>query len=209
MSEPRYHALKSHYEACLEAHGDSHLGVNWSRPEDAEMRHQVMLEMIQPVEGQRVSVLDFGCGASHFYEFIRRKGRVDIDYAGVDISEKFVALSQSKFPEVPYFCLDFLSPEADLPTYDYVVLNGVFTNRTGMTHDDMMEFFTRLVTKLWPHARVGLAFNAMTKHVDWEREDLFHLPFDTLAAFLKREVTRRFVIRSDYGLYDYTTYLYR
>jgi len=49
----------------------------------------------------------------------------------------------------------------------------------------------------------------MSKHVDWEREDLFHLPFDVLARFLTRMVTRNFVIRNDYGLYEYTTYVYR
>lgn len=209
MTEPAHHALKNHYEACLDAHGDSHLGVNWSRLEDAEKRHEVMLDMIRPVDGRRLSVLDFGCGASHFYEYLRERGRDDIDYTGLDISEKFVALSRAKYPDNAYHCMDFLSPEATLPTYDYVVMNGVFTNRTGMSHAQMEAFFTTLVAKLFPHVHVGLAFNAMTKHVDWEREDLFHLPFDTLAAFLKAEVSRRFVIRSDYGLYDYTTYVYR
>ncbi|MNR99789.1 Methyltransferase domain protein [compost metagenome] len=209
MTEPVHHALKSHYEACLDAHGDSHLGVNWSRPEDAETRHEVMLDMIRPADGRRLSVLDFGCGASHFYEYLHARGRDDIDYTGLDISEKFIALSQAKYPGNAYMCMDFLRPDADLPAFDYVVMNGVFTNRTGMTHAQMEAFFTTLVAKLFPHARVGLAFNAMTKHVDWERDDLFHLPFDTLAAFLKAHVSRRFVIRSDYGLYDYTTYVYR
>ena len=209
MSEPAHHSLKRHYEACLAEHGDSPQGVNWKNEHDAAIRHQVMLDLIAPVPGRRVSVLDFGCGASHFYEHLVRQGRDDIAYTGLDISEAFVALSREKYPHNPYLCLDVLSPGAELSTYDYVVLNGVFTNRTGMSHAAMHDFFTRLVTTLWPHVRVGMAFNAMTKHVDWERDDLFHLSFDELAAFLKREVSRRFVIRSDYGLYDYTTYVYR
>ena len=49
----------------------------------------------------------------------------------------------------------------------------------------------------------------MTKHVDWERDDLFHLPFDTLAAVLKKEISRHFVISNDYGLYEYTVYVYK
>jgi len=56
---------------------------------------------------------------------------------------------------------------------------------------------------------MGVAFNVMSKHVDWERDDLFHLPFDTLARYLIASLTRNFVIRSDYGLYEYTTYIYR
>ncbi len=55
----------------------------------------------------------------------------------------------------------------------------------------------------------GVAFNVMSKDVDWEREDLFHLPLNVLSNFLTKEVTRDFIIRYDYGLYEYTTYLYK
>ena len=55
----------------------------------------------------------------------------------------------------------------------------------------------------------GVAFNVMSKHVDWERDDLFHLPFDEMAGFVTRNLTRNFVIRNDYGLFEYTVYLYR
>lgn len=49
----------------------------------------------------------------------------------------------------------------------------------------------------------------MSKDVDWEREDLFHLSLDELSNFLTKEVSRNFIIRNDYGLYEYTTYLYK
>jgi hypothetical protein len=54
-----------------------------------------------------------------------------------------------------------------------------------------------------------MAFNVMSKHVDWERDDLFHLPFDELGRWLVSSISRNFVIRADYGLYEYTTYVYR
>ncbi|HEY9723935.1 MAG TPA: class I SAM-dependent methyltransferase, partial [Oscillatoriaceae cyanobacterium] len=204
----KHHSLKRHYEACLEAHGDTHQGVNWSRREEAEIRYEAMLGVVRP-QSVRVTMLDCGCGASHLLEYLRRTGRDDLEYAGLDISEKFVALCRQKFPEVPYYCLDVLEADPALPVFDYLVLNGVFTNRTGMDESEMWDFFERLLVRLWPHVRHGLAFNVMTKHVDWERDDLFHVPFDALAAFLKRSITRHFVIRNDYGLYDYTVYLYR
>jgi len=37
---------------------------------------------------------------------------------------------------------------------------------------------------IWPSVKIGLGFNVMSKHVDWEREDLFHWGFDEVAAFL-------------------------
>ena len=50
----------------------------------------------------------------------------------------------------------------------------------------------------------------MTKHVDWERDDLFHLPVRRpRRRSSTAEVSRNFVIRNDYGLYEYTAYVYR
>ena len=56
---------------------------------------------------------------------------------------------------------------------------------------------------------MGIAFNVMSKDVDWERDDLFHLPLSELSSFLSKNLTRRYIIRNDYGLYEYTTYVYK
>jgi hypothetical protein len=96
-----------------------------------------------------------------------------------------------------------------LPRFDYAIMNGVFTQRVDLSYDEMLDFFKRAVKCTFSLVDEGLAFNAMSKHVDWERDDLFHLPLDVLGDFLTREVSRNFVIRNDYGLYEYTTYVYR
>ncbi|RBB95712.1 SAM-dependent methyltransferase, partial [Pseudomonas sp. MWU12-2115] len=49
----------------------------------------------------------------------------------------------------------------------------------------------------------------MSKEVDWERDDLFHVPVTQLTHFLSRELSRHYVVRHDYGLYEYTTFVYR
>jgi hypothetical protein len=49
----------------------------------------------------------------------------------------------------------------------------------------------------------------MSKQVDWERDDLFHLPLDVMSSFVSANLSRRFVVRHDYPLFEYTTYVYR
>jgi hypothetical protein len=88
-------------------------------------------------------------------------------------------------------------------------MNGVLTEKRGMTFDAMWEYSQRLLERVYPAARRGIAFNVMSKHVDWERDDLFHLPFDALAAFLRQKLSRHIRFRADYGLYEYTAYVYR
>ena len=209
MTTPRYDELRAHYEACLAAHGDSHLGVNWPRAEDAEARHRVMADLLAPVPGERLSVLDFGCGLAHFHAYLQAAGRTDVDYSGLDLSPRFVEAARAKLPDVPFVCRDVLADDAPLPCYDYVVANGVFTSKQSLTQAEMTGFFEALLTRLWPAARRGLAFNVMSKHVDWEVPTLFHLPFDDMARFVRGALTRHFTIRADYGLYDYTVYLHR
>ncbi|BBO34141.1 hypothetical protein PLANPX_3753 [Lacipirellula parvula] len=210
MEQVDYQSLIEHYEGCLERHGDTHLGVDWPNPHDAATRYRVMLELLgADAQQPGVSLLDFGCGTAHLWQYMQEQGSSDLRYIGLDASSKFVELSQQKFPGVEFHCLDALADAAPLPEVDYIVMNGVLTEKRGMTFDAMWEYTQRLLERVFPAARRGLAFNVMSKHVDWERDDLFHLPFDQLAAFLRQRLSRHIRFRADYGLYEYTTYVYR
>lgn len=209
LSRPNYLKIVSHYEDCLDNYGDTNLGVDWPNPADARTRYQVMLDVIREKMPHEVSVLDFGCGASHLYDYILANKLGHIDYSGLDISEKFVQLSKKKYPKIIYYCVDILQDSVSLPTFDYIILNGVFTEKRELSHNEMWQYFKQMVLKVFPFARSGIAFNVMSSHVDWERDDLFHLPLDKLVDFLVKEVGRDFIIRNDYRLYEYTTYVYR
>lgn len=203
--------IVSQCEAYLTEHGDSHKGVGWPSYEDAQVRYRVMLDGLLSATkpGQPVRVLDFGCGPAHFYEFLQRQQLPHIEYYGLDISDHYLAIARSKFPERPFYCLDVLQNPAELPVFDYIILNGIFTQKCTLSFEQMWAYCQTLLRTLWPNVTRGLAFNAMTKQVDWERDDLFHLPLDVLASFLKQDLTRHFTLRHDYGLYEYTTYLYK
>jgi cyclopropane fatty-acyl-phospholipid synthase-like methyltransferase len=210
MTEKPHASIVRFAEQCLDQHGDSFRGVGWTRSqEQTDRRYRVMLGLLAPTEGQPVTLLDFGCGASHLYEYIRRHCRDDILYSGLDVSARFLELSRRKFPELTYYDVDVLDGYGELPHFDYIVMNGIFTVRSALSVQAMTEYFEALVARVWARARRGIAFNVMSKYVDWERDDLFHVPMETLAGFLTRHVSRHFVLRHDYGLYEYTAYVYR
>jgi SAM-dependent methyltransferase len=197
-------------EACLERHGDSFLGVGWTKTqEQTDRRYRVMLGLLAMSRGRPVTLLDFGCGASHLYEYIRREGREDIHYSGLDVSPIFLELSRQKFPDIDYYDVDVLEGYGPLPDFDYIVLNGIFTVKADLSHEAMAAYLETLIARVWARARLGIAFNVMSKYVDWERRDLFHVPLDSIASFLAGRISRHFVVRHDYGLYEYTVYVYR
>lgn len=209
MAIADYSQIVAHYEECLAQHGDTHRGVDWPNQADAAKRYEVMLGVIRSGGERPVSLLDFGCGTAHLLDFLIANGRHDIHYLGLDISEKFVEVSRAKHSGNSFLCADVLVDDISLPEVDYIVMNGVFTEKRSLSFEEMFGYMRGMIRRIFPCARRGIAFNVMSKHVDWERDDLFHLPFDALAEFLKAEISRHFLFRADYGLYEYTTYVYR
>ncbi|GHN02884.1 hypothetical protein WSM22_43730 [Cytophagales bacterium WSM2-2] len=203
-----YMSIVEHYEACFNKFGDNHKGVDWPNKADALKRYAVMLDVCSK-KTTPVTLLDFGCGTGHLLEYISDNKIIGFDYSGLDVSQVFIDACKKKFPDNKFYCLDILEPAVALPNHDYVVMNGVFTEKRELTFSQMLNYFKKMILAVYAKANNGIAFNVMTKHVDWERDDLFHLPFDTLAEFLTAQVTRNFVIRNNYGLYEYAVYVYK
>ncbi len=205
-----YMDIVRHYEHCLAEHGTGANAVDWNSPESAARRYRVMLGLL-PQTANLVTLLDFGCGLADMKEHIDREGLTHIRYEGLDISPEFVEAARRGFPDVTIHCADLLDETADasIPSFDYVIMNGIFTRRETLSHDEMLDYAEKLLTRVAAHARVGLAFNVMSDCVDWKSEQLFHPSFDELVGLVMRVMSRHFTVRNDYGLYESTVYAYR
>ena len=124
---------------------------------------------------------------------------------------RVVVFGTGQFAQLAHFYLTHDSPyEVVGFTVDSEYLAGTeFLGLPVAGFEEMTEFFQAMVARVFGFTAIGIVFNVMSKHVDWERDDLFHLPFDNLAAFLKTKISDNFVIRNDYGLYEYAVYVYR
>ncbi|MBF4507149.1 class I SAM-dependent methyltransferase [Flavobacterium sp. JLP] len=207
----KYNKIIEHYENCLDKHGDNHLGVDWPKFEDVDTRYKIMLDILNFKEknDQNVSLLDFGCGTAHLLEFLQRHNYKNVIYSGLDISKKFIEVAENKYPNNFFYCIDILESKDKISNFDYVVMNGVFTEKRELTYNEMWEYFTKMITIIYEKCNKGFAFNVMSKNVDWEREDLFHVSHDVLSDFLCKNLTRNYIIRNDYGLYEYTVYVFK
>lgn len=206
--EPAYRQISTCTEAYFVREGDSPLGMGWPNVPDAIRRYDVMLDVLRDTS-KPIRLLDFGCGTGHLYQHLQTRHDLQVEYHGIDLSDTFINVARQRHPEASFTCGDVLLNSDLLQTYDYAVINGVFTSRVKMSYDQMLDFVQNILKRVFGRVQVGMAFNAMSKHVDWERDDLFHLPLDTIASFACRELSRHFVIRNDYGLYEFTTYVYQ
>jgi hypothetical protein len=201
--------LVAHTESYLDLYGpDSAKGIG-DLGDDWVTSHRVMLGLVRP-STVPITLLDFGCGLSILYEVLLAEGPEDVIYSGLDVSERYIAESRKRFPGNRYYLVDVLAQDISaLPEFDYVIMNGIFQYRGNRSNEEMTNYVHALIETMWAKTQVGLAFNVVTKQVDWEREDLFHAPVDPLLMFLARRVSRHIVVRHDYGLYEYTVYVYR
>lgn len=202
----KYKSIYEHYEKCLEKNGDNHLGVDWPNYEDMIKRYKVMVNILNYFDKtKKYSLLDFGAGCGEMYNFIKNNN-YNLDYTALDISSKFCKVIKNKFKDIEVLNIDILKEEL-LNNYDFFILNGVFTEKRNLNEDEMWDFFTKVLKKIWNKVNIGLSFNVMTPIVDFKDEKLFYLSFDKLGNFLRNNLSKNYIINHSYGLWDYTVYV--
>jgi SAM-dependent methyltransferase len=202
----RYNAIEN--ERNLQSYGEGHRAVGYKSEREAYERYETMLAVVREL-GEPTTLLDVGCGLAHLLDHAEAVGGRALRYTGIEVSSAFLDLARARRPDADLRMLDLLDEGADLETFDYVVLNHLFNWRGEIAFDEWLDYWRRMLLTAWPHCRRGIAFNVMSTIVDWERDDLFHLSFDAMAAFVSGNLSRYFVIRHDYPAYEYTVYVYR
>lgn len=203
-----FSSIVSHYENCLRLFGDSHLGVDWRDAEDANRRYGIMLDIIKNRNIEKNNLLDFGCGTAALLDYINNKNLNYINYTGLDVSQDFIDVCNKKYPNTCFLKINILEESASIPSFDYIVMNGVFTEKMELSHKQMFEYFCSMIEKVFSYCKKGIAFNLRSKQVEFEDVELFHLSLDELSWFLVRKFGRKFIIRNDYEIEEYTVYLY-
>lgn len=204
----KYKVLQKHYEQCLSLYGPTSKGMDWPNENDLEKRFTTLTEFINVNNTTKVKVLDLGCGVGLLLNFFSNNQLLSfIDYKGIDISSDMIATASSIHPEFKFEQRDILENDLEENSYDYIIMNGLFTEKRELTQEEMMSFFKEMILRVYKAARIGISFNVISSHVDWKRDDLFHLELDRLVSFLVEKCSRRIKINMDYGLYEYSVYL--
>ena len=205
-----YKILKDHYEKRLMEFGPNSRGMDWPNHEDLEKRFKVLTDMISfsETENQKRSLLDLGCGAGLLVDFLQQNDKI-VNYYGVDISEKMIEVAKKLHPDCSFEVRDILIKPYNSAQFDYVIMNGLLTEKQSMSQFQMVEFAQNIILNSFNCCSEGIAFNIMSTHVDWKRDDLFHWELDGLVEFLVKNCSRKIKIMMDYGLFEYTVYLYK
>lgn len=197
-----------HYEHCLEHYRGSCKEVDWPTQEGANKRYQAMCGICG--DFTRIynhSVLDFGCGTGGLIDYLGFHKR----YQGCDASFKMVEEAQKRHIDLDFFHLS-LGQQLQQGNWDYIVANGVFTEKRDYSWEDMNRYFIKTIKMLIKSAKKGVAFNLMDPHSlspKAQREELFFVNYSHVATVLRDMGITNYIFNCSYLPFEYTVYCYK
>ncbi len=204
-------SLAESYVKALQEKGVTPEGVLWPSAGDLANRFDVLLGICEPqgnAASRPLKLLDLGCGPGFLLDYLSVNGQLDrVEYTGVDVAEVMVEHARGRWPGKAFEIRDIREQPFPNDAFDVCIACGVFTARFSNSYEAMENFAKVTLKALWPSVRTGLSFNVMSKHVDWERDDLFHWPLDDMMAFCKAELSRNVRVRLDYGLWETSVFV--
>ena len=93
--------------------------------------------------------------------------------------------------------------------FDYVVCNGILTQKLETAGLEMDRFANRLVRQMFSLCTIGIAFNVMTTKVNYYSNNLYYRNPAELFSWCLSELSTHIKLDHSYPLYEYTIYLYR
>ena len=148
-----------------------------------------------------LSVLDYGCGLGHLFEYINSRNP-RIKYYGVDIVPEFVSACRKKYGKYANF--DLIKHDEQISgTFDIVFASGVFNIKAG---DELASkgYAYRRIKNLMEASSEVLICDFLSDFVDYRQADAQHFSVSEIAEFCVTQLSRRFMIRHDLRPYEST-----
>jgi SAM-dependent methyltransferase len=166
-----------------------------------------MLDLVQAGKARKPSLLDVGCGYGGLLQYAKEKA-VPLSYTGIDVVHGMVLDARAHHPDGAFITGDVL--EAKLGRrFDYVVCNGILTQKLDLPGLLMDEFAARLIRRMFALCRKGIAFNVMTTKVNFFANNLYYRNPAEMLSWCMNEITPILRVDHSYPFFEYTMYLYK
>lgn len=204
---PISEALRDHYSRKFASHGASSEGVDWGSNEaNVLLRYQKMLEVLRNSD-PKPTLLDVGCGYGGLLGYANDR-KIDLQYTGIDIAQNMIEWARANQPAGKFMHGDFMDHDFE-SQFDYVVCNGILTQKLDTMALAMDQFAAQLIRKMFALCTVGIAFNVMTTKVNYFSNNLYYRNPAELFSWCLSEISSHIRLDHSYPLYEYTLQIYR
>ena len=196
--------LKEFYKNEFSLHGDSHSSVRYASRESQWSRFDILTEISDLANK---TILDYGCGTGHLLEYLNEKNTRIKDYIGIDLLPEFLEICKEKFSSAT-----FLQNLGDCKKpFDFGIISGTFNDALSNNRD----FWKQVISDLFLRCNDGIAFNMMSKYVDYENPKLYYEDPSYVLDFVKKNLSPFVTLRHDYLCkvdsipYEFSIYVYK
>jgi SAM-dependent methyltransferase len=201
-------SLREHYEKTFQQYGATSKGVDWGENEECQyLRYEKMLALIESGQTEVPTILDVGCGYGGLLDYAY-KNEIVLQYTGIDVAENMILWAREAFPKATLIAGDIFETEI-IQRFDYVVCNGILTQKLDVAGLIMDEFASRLIRRMFELCLNGIAFNVMTTKVNYFSNNLYYRNPAELLSWCMTEITPHVRLDHAYPLFEYTMYLFR
>lgn len=217
--DPITSSFKEHYAKVFAQHGATSRGVDWGMEEELRFRYHKFqslftLDITPPKSAP--TVLDVGCGWGGFYKFLLHE-KCSVTYTGIDVVPAMIDEATSLFPGADFRCSDIFSMSL-AEQFDYVVCNGVLTQKLTASIPAMEDYANRLITRMFRLCRHGICFNHMSTRVNYMVDNLYYRSALEALDFCMQTLAPRVLLDHSFSsvncpdrgrLFDYLLYVYK
>jgi SAM-dependent methyltransferase len=171
------------------------------------LRYDQMLKVADYHDLAKPSLLDVGCGFGGLQSYAISK-HIDLDYCGIDVAKNMIDWAVVNVAPGDFLHGDILDHEFNRQ-FDYVVCNGILTQKLDIPALQMDQFAAQLIRKMFLLCRIGTAFNVMTTKVNYYSTNLYYREPAEMLSWCLSEISPHIKLDHSYPLYEYTVYLYR
>jgi SAM-dependent methyltransferase len=189
-----------YYSGRLHEHGATARGADWNS-EDSQRLRFAQLARVLP-EGERFSLLDYGCGYGALIPFLEERG-FDFEFQGYDVSADMIARARQDHQRAGD---RFTTSLEEVKPADFVLASGIFNVKLETPVEEWTRYVLHTLETLDSLGRRGIAFNMLTSYSDEDRmrADLFYGDPRFFFDHCKRTFSKQVALLHDYGLYEFT-----
>jgi SAM-dependent methyltransferase len=204
---PISEALREHYSQKFASHGASSEGVDWGSSEaKVLLRYEKMLDVLKD-SPPTPTLLDVGCGYGGLLRYANDR-KIDLQYTGIDVAQNMIEWARANQAAGTFVIGDFIDHDFG-QQFDYVVCNGILTQKLDTAALEMDQFAAQLIRKMFSLCKVGIAFNVMTTKVNYFSNNLYYRNPAELFSWCLSEISSHIKLDHSYPLYEYTLQIYR
>lgn len=179
----------------------------WGSKQSQEKRFGALSNIF--LTREKFTVIDYGCGLCHFYDYLSAQGFTDFNYIGIDINERFVTESQKKHSHLQIEAGGKAKAMELLQTgtVDYLISSGIYN--LGNSIDEVEQIFMDDYADFFNLVKTGIGSNFLSDFsTNKDTESIYHNPHSLLEK-CTQTISKNILYFHNYLPHDFTILMYK